>query len=228
MAYTELHTAAIRLVHVTKPNDRDVDYLTREFHLAPEETEAMLGVADNTTTRVTPDYRRLTVQWPTPTRRGVTLTDVHCLVGYSWLVIVDHGNFPAAADLTRELQSVPPERLWQDEPMMVLYELWRRAIRGLQQYDRAVPAQHLVAYARVRHTVGEALKNFAAAHPDAAIDPDMVKGFVFLAFTFGHLHPIGARQPVATATRIPLTAGGYAAASAVVAIITLLVVSRTL
>ncbi len=228
MAYTELHTAAIRLVHVTKPNDRDVDYLTREFHLAPEETEAMLGVVDNTTTHITPEYRRLTVQWPTPTRRGITLTDVHCFVGSGWLVIVDHGNFPAADDLTQELQSVPPERLWQDGPMMMLYELWRRAIRELQRYDHSVPAQYLTAYTRIRTTVGESLKNFAAAHPDSATDPAMVKGFAFLAFSFGHLLPTSARQPVATTTRLPLTARGYAAASAAVAIVTLLVVSQTL
>lgn len=228
MAYTELHTAAIRFVHVSRPTDRDLDYLEREFHLTPDDTEAVFGVAADSTIINQPTYRHLTVQWPLPTRRGVELTDVHCFVGRSWVVVIDYGNFPAATDLVNELRSVPSERLWQDGPMMVLYEVWRRAVRSMNALDQAVDPQHFTALTRARWQAGEKLKEFAAGDPAIASDAVTFQSFQFLAFTLGHANPAGARMPVVALTRLPLTARGYAAVSAAVVLVTLLVVSQTL
>lgn len=227
MAYTELHTAALRLVHVTRPTEHDMDYLTREFHLTPPDVEALLGVNSDSAITSQETYRRLTVQWPTPTRRGIVISDVHCLVAYSWVIIVDHGDFPAASDLIEELQSVPSERLWQDGAMMIVYELWRRAIRGLQQYDHALSPAHLLNLTRVRSQLGTVLKEFATSSPQP-LDQEIMKGFSFLAFMVNHFNPAGARTPIATPTKLPFTARSYAAASAAVVILTLIVVSRTL
>lgn len=228
MAYTELHTAALRLVHVTRPSDRDMDYLTREFHLTPADTEAILGVAEHNTIAQTDTYRRLTIQWPTPTRRGIVLTDVHCLVGAGWIAVVDHGNFPAALELIQELQNVPAERLWQDGPMMMLYELWRRAIRDLQNFDHALGSAQLVSFVRARSAVGETLKHFAESSPATTDHDDVVRGFSFLAFTLSHVNPAGARAPVMATSKLPITVRGYAAVSTAVVVLTLIVVSRTL
>lgn len=227
MAYTELHTAAIRLVHVTRPTDRDLDYLTREFHLVTEDVEAIFGVSDRPSIATRPAYRRLTVLWPTITRRGVTISEVHCFVGYGWLIILDHGNFSAATELTEELQTVPAERLWQDGAMMMLYELWRRAIRQIQTSDRALTPTATLHLAHLRQELGNHLKEFAATDVSVQRDEETIKSFNFLAFTVSHTNPTGARLPVTT-SRLPFTAQSYAVASVAVAIVTLLVVSRTL
>lgn len=226
MSYTELQTAAIRLVHVTRPTDRDLDYLEREFSLLPDDAEAILGVTNVTAFFDHPRYRRLTIQWPLATRQGLALTDIHCLVGPDWLIVVDHGNFPAAFEVVKELQTLPPERLWHDHPMMVLYEIWRRAIRGVSAYNHTLSGMHAKSLATLRGIIAETMKNFADTSADH--DPSMVQGWRWLSFSLSHATPATVRVPVAMSNRLPMTARGYAAASAAVAIATLLVVSKTL
>lgn len=223
MAYTELQTAAIRLVHVTRPTDRDLDYLQREFHLTPDDAEAVLGVSTKASILDRQSYRRLTVQWPVITRHGLELTEIHCFVGASWLAVIEYGNFPAAVDLMQELRTLPPERLWQDGPMMVLYELWRRAIRTMNTVDQSTHSTAVVA-ARVK--VAEALKQFSIATPDS--DPTMIQSWRWLAFSLSNNNVAAVRVPIAVSNRLPATARSYAAASAAVAIATLLVISKTL
>lgn len=225
MAYTELHTAALRLVHVTRPNDRDMDYLLREFHLTPADAEALLGVSETTHLVGNDHYRRLTLQWPTPTRRGIVVSDVHILVAYGWLIVVDHGDFSAATEVLEELQTMPSERMWQDDAMMMLYEILRRAIRGLQHVGAELSPQQSVAFARARSAIAETIKNFPL---NTTATDETIKGFSFLAFSLNHHNPAGARAPVAMPNRLPFSARGYAAASAAVAIMTLIVMSRSL
>ncbi|GEM_PF-2912129 len=226
MAYTELQTAAIRLVHVTRPTDRDLDYLQREFTITPDDAEAVLGVATQSAMVDHPRYRRLSVQWPLAARHGLALTEIHCFVGADWLIVVDHGNFTAAVELMKELQTLPPERLWQDRPMMVLYEVWRRAIRDVGVIDQIVSGPQRQSLITLKLTISETLKNFAVTAPEP--EPGMIQGWRWLAFTLSHTNPAAARIPVAISNRLPFTARSYAAASAAVAIATLLVISKTL
>lgn len=227
MAYTELQTAAIRLVHVSRPTDRDLDYLRREFHFTADDAEAVLGVSEHSVIQNNlPQYRRLTVQWPIVTRHGLELTEMHCFVGRNWLVVIDHGQWPEVVELIKELRTLPPERLWQDGPMMMLYEIWRRTIRGMNVVDQGTSVQQVSALARARVNVAEAFKSFVQSTPDP--DPGMVQGWRWLSFTLTNTNPAGVRVPVAVSNRLPLTARSYAAASAAVAIATLLVINQTL
>lgn len=226
MAYTELQTAAIRLVHVTRPTDRDLDYLQREFHLTPDDTEAILGVTDRSVILDQPRYRRLTVMWPTVTKQHLAVGEVHCLVGPDWLMVIDHGNFPAAAEIINELRTLPPERLWQDNPMMVLYEIWRRAIRSLVAVEPATQNLQRQTMMVARSSLADVLKRFVQSA--ATSDSATLQGWRWLAFTLSETNPAAVRVPLAMSNRLPLTARTYAAASAAVAIATLLVISKTL
>lgn len=134
MALKELQSAAVRLVHVVQPTDRDVATLQKRFSLHPHDVEAVLAVQQTNTVRPFRDYVFASFVWPVyrPEDRDLRLQEFTIILGPSWLIMVEpEASTEIDAFVTEHLR--PENATAQTTATSLLGELIARLARRTDQ-----------------------------------------------------------------------------------------------
>ncbi len=236
MALKEIQTAAVRLVHVTDPNDRDVATLQQRFALHPHDAEAILSVHEANSIRPYRDYVHAGWLWPNYDRdyKDITLDEVSVITGPATLILVDRSKADwMQAFIDRRMQ--PDQVDWQATPLTLLGELLIQRARETereaeifsQQVATSIGDRDAVLYGQALLGLSDSLEQLAD-HAAAQGEQDGLELLRIAAHRLNHrgqqllaLRRQAVRQPQASPFVLPKVVHGYAVASVITALLVL-------
>lgn len=222
MSVREVQTAAARVLHADRADDKAIQELKSRFHYHPLDIEALFAVPVESTFSTYGDYALVTWLWPDAKTNDVQ--DLRFFIDAKQLTIIGDTSKHDVADFVTELHNhlgSPESQLSAPE---LVHELIQRLRRPWQEHRlglNSVAQHHLVGDAQVLRQLGRWLQTvqLSAVVPQLVIDAHALDSLAERPAAL----PV-APQSVITQT-VPAMLRGYAVVSAVMVIVVIVTLS---
>lgn len=131
MAKKVVQTAAVHVVHLERPTEKEEHEAVQQFKLHPLDQEGFFTVLDRPSIEPSGEALMLKMRWPFihPLTKEVVGADVCLVVGDRSLLIVEDGNTPAWGSWIDQLSAEST-----DSPAMLAYEVLMSAWRAAREH----------------------------------------------------------------------------------------------
>lgn len=222
MSVREVQTAAARVLHADRADDKAIQELKSRFHYHPLDIEALFTVPVESNFSTYGDYALVTWLWPDAKTNDVQ--DLRFFVDTKQLTIIGDTSQHEVADFVTELHNHLGTAESQLSAPELVHELLQRLRRPWAEHHfglSPVAQHHLIGDAQVLRQLGRWLQ--------AIQSPAVVPQLVIDAHALDSLAERPAPAPTisqpSTIQAVPAVLRGYAVASAVMVIVVIVTLS---